>query len=498
MKEKHAIPKHWLWVVHEDVSVINPKLTASDLCDDTEVSFLPMTCVEEVSGKYNLQITRKYKEVKKGYTSFVDGDVIFAKITPCMENGKVAVLDNLVNGIGCGSTEFHVSRPLPGIQNKYLFFYFVQSAFRKEARQNMTGSAGQLRVPANYLKQVSLPIPPLPEQRAIVAKIEQLFSELDNGIASLKTAQEQLKVYRQAVLKQAFEGELTKAWREQQTGLLTAQELLEKITSERELAANNQGKKLKPVTPISQDELDELPELPKAWIWGRIGDIAQKVQIGPFGSQLHYDDYTENGIPLINPKHIKDQKLIPRVRISIDKANSLPQYFLQENDIIIGRRGEMGRTAPVLQAQAGWFCGTGSLYIRLGQHFISKLYSLILSERRIVDHLEKKSRGTTMANLNSQIINSLPIQLLSFQEQAQIVQEIETRLSVCDNMETTIKESLEKAEALRQSILKKAFEGKLLCNEELEATRNDPEWEPAERLLERIRSEKMNSRKRHQ
>ena len=361
----------------------------------------------------------------------------------------------------------------------------------------MTGSAGQLRVPTIFFKSVSIPIPPLPEQRAIVAKLEQLFSELDNGIACLKKAQEQLKVYRQTVLKQAFEGELTKAWREQQTRLPSAQELLETIKSDREQAAKLHGKKLKPVIPFTQAELNVLPELPKEWKWVRISDIAQKIQIGPFGSQLHSEDYTENGIPLINPKHIKDQKLFPKVRISIDKANSLPQYFLEENDIIVGRRGEMGRTAPVLKIHNGWFCGTGSLYIRLGQSFISKLYSLILSERRIVDYLEKKSRGTTMANLNSQIINALPIQLISPQEQSQIVQEIETRLSVCDNIESTIRESLEKAEALRQSILKKAFEGKLLSEEELQITRNAPDWKPAEKLLERIRGEKRTARNKH-
>ena len=139
MNNKHTIPEHWIWAKHEDLSVINPKLPISSLTDDSDVSFLPMASVEEVSGQYSLQFIRKYKEVKKGYTSFINGDVIFAKITPCMENGKVAVLDDLFNGVGFGSTEFHVSRPSTGIDNRYLFYFFVQSAFRKEARKNMTG-----------------------------------------------------------------------------------------------------------------------------------------------------------------------------------------------------------------------------------------------------------------------------------------------------------------------------------------------------------------------
>ena len=432
------------------------------------------------------------KGIVKEYT---DGH----KCVLCEKNDFLMVWDGSRSGYvgkaikgALGSTLMKIS--FPGIETDYAY-YFLQSKYLEiNTRAKGTGTP---HVDPGILWNYQFAIPPLPEQRAIIAKLEQLFSELDNGIACLKKAQEQLKVYRQAVLKQAFEGELTKVWREQQPSLPTAQELLETIKTERAQAAKLQGKKLKPVIPLTQTELVALPILPKEWKWVRISDIAQKIQIGPFGSQLHSDDYTENGIPLINPKHIKNQKLSPRVRISIDKANSLPQYFLEENDIIVGRRGEMGRTAPVLKIHAGWFCGTGSLYIRLGQSFISKLYSLILSERRIVDYLEKKSRGTTMANLNSQIINALPIQLISPQEQSQIIQEIETRLSVCDNIESTIRESLEKAEALRQSILKKAFEGKLLSEEELQITRNAPDWEPAEKLLERIRAEKRTARNKH-
>lgn len=447
-----------------------------------------------------------YNSKQKGLP-FFQGKAEFTELHPvtvkwCTESNKIAYANDILLSVRApvGTTNIAdqkccIGRGLAALRyiHCYKFLFYYLRLIEKKLDEKGTGTTFRA-ISGDVLRNYPINLPPLPEQRAIVAKLEQLFSELDNGIACLKKAQEQLKVYRQAVLKQAFEGELTKAWREQQTSLPSAQELLENITNKREQAAKHQGKKLKPVIPLTQAELVALPILPKEWKWVRIRDIAQKIQIGPFGSQLHSDDYTENGIPLINPKHIKNQTLSPRVSISIDKANSLPQYFLKENDIIVGRRGEMGRTAPVLKTHAGWFCGTGSLYIRLGQSFISKLYSLILSERRIVDYLEKMSRGTTMANLNSQIINSLPIQLISPQEQSQIVQEIETRLSVCDNMEATIKESLEKAEALRQSILKKAFEGKLLSEEELQITRNAPDWEPAEKLLERIRAEKRTAR----
>ncbi len=265
------LPAGWAWVLHSEIALINPPKPKGD--ESLEVSFLPMPAVEEKTGNYSLSQTRKLGEVRKGYTGFTEGDLIFAKITPCMENGKVAYLNKLVNGIGFGSTEFHVSRPMQIVLGKYLFHYYVQESFRKKAQRNMTGSAGQLRVPTNYFAEQPVPLPPLPEQRAIVSKIEQLFSDLDNGIANLRLAQEQLKVYRQSVLKKAFEGELTRKWREQQTDLPDAQDLLEQIRKEREEAAKASGKKVKPVKPLSEDEIAELPGLPEGWGWVKLEEL---------------------------------------------------------------------------------------------------------------------------------------------------------------------------------------------------------------------------------
>jgi type I restriction enzyme S subunit len=497
MKEKHVIPEHWLWVVHEDISVINPKLTACNLSDDTEVSFLPMTCVEEVSGKYNLQLTRKYKEVKKGYTSFIDGDVIFAKITPCMENGKVAVVDNLLNGVGFGSTEFHVSRPVNGVDNKYLFFYFIQSSFRKEARKNMTGSAGQLRVPSNYFKQVSLPLPPLPEQRAIVAKIEQLFSELDNGIANLKKALEQLKVYRQAALKKAFEGELTREWREQQTVLPSAKELLDRITEERETAAKAEGKKLKPVKPITEKEESELPVLPKGWMWLKTSQIIDPINNGytPNASNLTSG---KGDIPFLKVYNLcfdgklnfsKDPTFIPN---SVHQKQ-LSRSIVYPSDILINIVGPpLGKVSIVSDEYPQWNINQAIVFFRPNQYLLSEFISYCMQNLSTIRWLENTSKATAgQFNIKVSTCRELPFPFCSPIEQTKIEEEIETRFSVCENVESSIKESLEKAEALRQSILKKAFEGSLLTEAELEETRRAPDWEPAEKLLERIRAEKM-------
>jgi type I restriction enzyme, S subunit len=128
----------------------------------------------------------------------------------------------------------------------------------------------------------------------------------------------------------------------------------------------------------------------------------------------------------------------------------------------MGRRGEMGRCGLVTEKEQGWFCGTGSLYIRPNKKVVaSKFLYHFLQSQPIKKYLEKNAGGTTMANLNLKIVNNIPLLLPTIEEQQQIVQEIESRLSVCDKIEETITGSLEQAEALKQSILKEAFAGKL-------------------------------------
>lgn len=152
-----------------------------------------------------------------------------------MENGKIAIVNNLQNGVGFGSTEFHVIRLHKSLPRKYFFFLLIQEGLRKNAQRNMTGSAGQLRVPTTYMQKIKVPLSPLHEQFRIVAKIEELFTKLDAGIELLKKVKAQLKRYRQSVLKAAMEGKLTKEWREIHKGEIEpASVLLDKIKEERE------------------------------------------------------------------------------------------------------------------------------------------------------------------------------------------------------------------------------------------------------------------------
>jgi type I restriction enzyme S subunit len=152
-----------------DICEINPRLPRDHgLGDDSEVSFVPMAAVNEVSGTIEAATTRRYSEVKKGYTAFADGDVLFAKITPCMENGKAALARSLAGGRGFGSTEFHVLRARESVLPEWIYYFVRRESFRREAKRNFTGTAGQQRVPASFLQETRLPVPSLEEQRRIV------------------------------------------------------------------------------------------------------------------------------------------------------------------------------------------------------------------------------------------------------------------------------------------------------------------------------------------
>lgn len=163
-----------------EVCKVNPRGRKARGSGDLRVSFVPMAAVDERWGEIRDRETRPLAEVARGYSSFRTGDVLFAKITPCMENGKVAVARALTNGIGRGSTEFYVLRPGDSILADYLFFYLRQPSFRKQAKRHFTGTAGQQRVPKSFIENATILLPPLDEQRRIVAilnraaKIERL------------------------------------------------------------------------------------------------------------------------------------------------------------------------------------------------------------------------------------------------------------------------------------------------------------------------------------
>lgn len=225
-------PEGWAEVALAAAASLNPRSLDPAPPGHQLVSFLPMAGVEAGSGVADLTRLRPWREVARGYTRFQDGDVVFAKITPCMENGKAAVISGAAGGIGAGSTEFHVLRPEEGLRAKYLLFFLLQKTVRTSAQRAMRGAAGQLRVPPEFISGLAVRVPPTAEQDRIVAEVERLLTGAAAAAADCDRALARAERLRQAILKRAFEGKLVP----QDPTEEPASVLLDRIRREREAA----------------------------------------------------------------------------------------------------------------------------------------------------------------------------------------------------------------------------------------------------------------------
>jgi type I restriction enzyme, S subunit len=423
MNEERKAPEGWVIKKLGEVCEINPKIPNKEtIPDDFEVQFLPMKLVEEIVNRFHLTETRKYGEVKKGYTPFINDDVIFAKVTPCMENGKIAVVNKLKNNIGFGSSEFHVIRATKTILSRYLFYFVVQNIFRHEAAKEMTGAVGLRRVPKQFLENYLIPLPPLPEQKAIVAKIEELLSDLENGKQQLLSAQEQLKVYRQSLLKAAFEGRLT----------------------------NKDVKE---------------GELPDGWKIDVSRNIFSYVTSGSRGWAKYYADHGAIFLRMGNLDHDSITLDLSDIQnVILPNMAEGKRSIVNEGDILISITADVGMIALIPKEFPEAYINQHIALARPTRDIVYSPYLawFLSSKENGQKQFRNLQRGATKVGLGLDDIKAVQVPLPSIEEQRLIVSLLESRLTVCDHLSQTISQSLSQAETLRQSILKKAFEGKLI------------------------------------
>jgi hypothetical protein len=199
------LPEGWTWQKFEEIAQINPRRPAIERSDDAATSFVPMEAVDEYSGTIAVENIRKFQKVGRGYTYFENGDVIFAKITPCMQNGKHAVVADLIDGIGFGSTEFHVIRALDGIVPEWIHLFLRWNATLAEAKRSFTGAVGQQRVPTSFLENLQIPIPP-PNQRVRLAGLANKKLEEVEALRLITLARlAEINLLPQKILSAAFE-----------------------------------------------------------------------------------------------------------------------------------------------------------------------------------------------------------------------------------------------------------------------------------------------------
>lgn len=373
--------------------------------------------------------------------------------------------------------------------NSFLTFFYASG----EIRDYQAGSNNLRNLKFNDYLGIDIPIPPLIEQHRIVAKIEELFSELDKGIENLQTARAQLKVYRQALLKHAFEGKLTAQWRkENQDKLETANALLKRIQQERAQGTQQQlleweasckrGSKPKALVilpPLTAEELAELAELPVGWGWFKVAHICDVVRGGsprPAGDPKFYG----GDIPFLKVADITTASTpyLNSFTFTITEAGLSKTRQIEPNTLLLSNSGATLGVPKICLISATMNDGVAAF---LGLPREALLYHYYFWESK-TEHLRNIDQGAAQPNLNTDLIKETYFPICSSSEQLAVTQKLDAALSEVEQLDQTIATSLQQAEALRQSILRKAFSGQLVPQ--------DPHDEPASKLLARIKAER--------
>ncbi len=352
------------------------------------------------------------------------GDLLVARLPDPL--GRACIFQLEGNSKFVTVVDICIIRP----ENKFISIpylkYVINSPQSRNKISELQSGSTRKRISRKNLSTIKLPLPPLPEQHRIVAKIEELFSELDNGIDNLQRAKEQLKVYRQSVLKWAFEGRLT--------------------------------------NDLSNETL-----LPDSWSWVDIDHFFSSgikgMNTGPFGTMLKKHEHKDSGVPVLGIENIGEGnfKMPNKIFVSKEKAKELRSFMVNTDDIIISRSGTVGEICRVPDSMRNSIISTNLIKINLDNCIIdSRFFVYLFQGGNIRQQVFNLCKGSSRAFLNQRILRSLKFPFCSIKEQYQVIQEIEIRFSVADNLDKTIDETLLRTEALRQSILRSAFEGRLV------------------------------------
>lgn len=420
-EQPYEVPENWVWVRLGSLYEVNPKNKAAD---ELDAAFIPMEKISAgMLSEYSYE-TQKWCKAKKGHTQFADGDVAFAKISPCFENRKSMMLNNLPNSIGGGTTELIILRNA-SINQKYTFWLVSDERFIRGGVQTYSGTVGQQRINMDYVRFYPIPLPPLSEQQRIVERIEELFAKLDEAKERLQEVADSFAVRKAAILHKAFTGELTQQWR------------WENGVSDASWEESNFGK-----FTVSQYGYTEKAH------WEKIGP-----------KFLRITDIQDNKV---------DWDEVPWCPIDED---GMKQYAVEIGDIMIARTGATtGKSYLICDDVEAVFA---SFLIRL--KVVNKnldynyLYGYMQSEdywRQITDF----SSGIAQPGVNASKLKQIKFKCPTLPEQHEIVRLIDGLLARERAAQQATEQALASIDMMKKSILARAFRGELGTNKASEAS----------------------------
>jgi type I restriction enzyme S subunit len=413
-QQPYALSEGWKWTHIKDIAIVNPK---NKIDDELDVSFVPMTMIDEGFSNRFQSAKKKWKEVKKGFTHFSEGDVAVAKISPCFQNRKSVLFSHLNNGYGAGTTELFVLKSNPKLLNNlFLLLYCKTEKFIQEGVQTYTGTVGQQRVSSDFIKNSLIPLPPLSEQKRIVARIEGLFDQLDRAATLASDAMAAFETRKASILHQAFKGELTREWRKKNNVDL----------------ANWRTKKLSEIANVVRGGSPRPAGDPKFY-GGKI----------PF---LKVADITNKTDPIF----------VCHSEYSIKEEGLKKTRLVEANTLLLTNSGATLGVPAICTFKTTFNDGIAA-FLNLSEEikFVFYYLSMLTPEFRSIN------KGAAQPNLNTELIGSYPIVLPTLPEQREIIRLLDGLLEKERQAKACVSEILERVDGIKKAILGKAFRGEL-------------------------------------
>ena len=400
-----------------EICTVNPRKKGAECSgEDMVVSFVPMSAVDERFGTIAVREERPLSDISKGFTAFENGDVLFAKITPCMENGKIALARNLVNGVGRGSTEFFVLRPGDRVLDEYVYHFIRQPRFREVARQNFTGTAGQQRVPKSFMENALVTLPPLSEQREIVGVLNRAAR-----IEHLRTqATDRLRGIISALFIKMF-GD--KASGSQDWSLAALEQLL----------VSKRG----------------------------------SIRTGPFGSQLKHSEFTDQGVPVLGIDNVvTNQFRWDKLRyIPSEKCANFLRYRVFPGDVIVTIMGTTGRVCVAPDDLPECLSTKHLCVLTLDRSLVEPFFvwGALLFDDSVRAQTRVQGQGQIMEGWNMAIVKQLQLRIPPLDIQ-RLFARVVVRMMALERM---ISEFSNTASALKDSLMDSLFEERVRIEEEV-------------------------------
>ena len=388
-----------------DVCEVNPRRPMIDRPDSKPTTFVPMAAVDDVDGIVARPEQRLFSSVKKGYTFFTENDVIFAKITPCMQNGKQAIARNLIDGIGFGSTEFHVIRPNEKILAEWIWYFVRQPIVLETATKFFTGTVGQQRVPDSYLKSLEIPVPPLPEQQRIVSVLDEAFESISQAKSNAER------------------------------NLVNARELFDSY-------------------------LHVIFETPgKNWETCALDKYVKFIDY-----RGHTPTKTESGMRLITAKNVKLGFLqrIPEEFVDPKIYDSwMVRGFPVKGDVLFTTEAPLANIAQLDTDEKVLFAQR-IIILQPQQEKINQTFlKYLLLSQPIRKRIFSKATGATVQGIKARWLKPVEIYFPPLAEQRAIVGRLEALSAETGRLEEIYQQKVESLEELKKSVLRKAFAGEL-------------------------------------